>query len=188
MLKGNGYLAVYLAGLVIGNSKVVHKRSMETFFDGLTWLFQIVMFLTLGLLVTPSQLPPIIGIGLAIGVFMIVLARPITIFLCLLPFKNFTTRARLYISWVGLRGAGTYYFRDISHDSRHRKFRSHFQHRVFHHSHLLAHTRYDRRDNGQMVGAHRSQTGQKRLRRTTARRNKIVDVGNRNQRPSSLRR
>ena len=105
MLKGNGYLAVYLAGLVIGNSKVVHKRSMETFFDGLTWLFQIVMFLTLGLLVTPSQLPPIIGIGLAIGVFMIVLARPITIFLCLLPFKNFTTRARLYISWVGLRGA-----------------------------------------------------------------------------------
>lgn len=105
MLKGNGYLAVYLAGLVVGNAKVVHRRSMATFFDGFTWLFQIVMFLTLGLLVTPSELPPVIGIGLIIGFFVIILARPISVFLCLLPFRKFSTRARLYVSWVGLRGA-----------------------------------------------------------------------------------
>lgn len=105
MLGGNGYLAVYLAGLVVGNAKVVHRRSMATFFDGFTWLFQIVMFLTLGLLVTPSQLPPIAGIGLIIGVFVIIVARPVSVLVCLLPFRNFSTRARLYISWVGLRGA-----------------------------------------------------------------------------------
>lgn len=105
LLKGNGYLAVYIAGLVIGNKKIVHKRSTATFFDGFSWLFQIVMFLTLGLLVNPSELLPVIGIGLLIGFFMIILARPITVFLCLLPFRKFTTKARIYISWVGLRGA-----------------------------------------------------------------------------------
>ena len=105
LLKGNGYLAVYIAGLVVGNKKMVHKRSTATFFDGFSWLFQIVMFLTLGLLVNPSELLPVIGIGLLIGIFMIIFARPITVFLCLLPFKNFTTKARVYISWVGLRGA-----------------------------------------------------------------------------------
>lgn len=105
LLKGNGYLAVYIAGLVVGNKKMVHKRSTATFFDGFSWLFQIVMFLTLGLLVNPSELLPVIGIGLLIGIFMIIFARPVTVFLCLLPFKNFTTKARVYISWVGLRGA-----------------------------------------------------------------------------------
>ena len=105
LLKGNGYLAVYIAGLVVGNKKIVHKRSTATFFDGFSWLFQIVMFLTLGLLVNPSELLPVIGIGLLIGFFMIILARPITVFLCLLPFRKFTTKARIYISWVGLRGA-----------------------------------------------------------------------------------
>ena len=105
LLKGNGYLAVYIAGLVVGNKKMVHKRSTATFFDGFSWLFQIVMFLTLGLLVNPSELLPVIGIGLLIGIFMIIFARPITVFLCLLPFKYFTTKARVYISWVGLRGA-----------------------------------------------------------------------------------
>lgn len=90
LLQGNGYLAVYIAGLVVGNRKLVHKRSLTTFFDGFTWLFQIVMFLTLGLLV---------------AIFMIVVSRPISVFTCLLPFRRFTTRARVYISWVGLRGA-----------------------------------------------------------------------------------
>ena len=98
LLQGNGYLAVYIAGLVVGNRKLVHKRSLTTFFDGFTWLFQIVMFLTLGLLVNPSELP-------AVAIFMIVVSRPISVFACLLPFRRFTTRARVYISWVGLRGA-----------------------------------------------------------------------------------
>ena len=105
LCKGNGYLAVYIAGLVVGNAKIVHKKSMGTFFDGFAWLWQIVMFLTLGLLVNPHELLPVAPVGLLVGVFMILIARPATIFLCLLPFKNFTTKGKLYISWVGLRGA-----------------------------------------------------------------------------------
>lgn len=105
LLQGNGYLAVYIAGLVVGNRKLVHKRSLTTFFDGFTWLFQIVMFLTLGLLVNPSELPAVAGVGLLVAIFMIVVSRPISVFTCLLPFRRFTTRARVYISWVGLMGA-----------------------------------------------------------------------------------
>lgn len=105
LLKGNGYLAVYIAGLVVGNQKIIHKKSLSTFFNGFAWLFQIVMFLTLGLLVNPKDLLPIAGVGLLIGIFMILIARPVSVFLCLLPFRNFTQKARVYISWVGLRGA-----------------------------------------------------------------------------------
>lgn len=105
LCKGNGYLAVYIAGLVVGNAKIVHKKSMRTFFDGFTWLWQIVMFLTLGLLVNPHELLPVAPIGLTVGFFMIVVARPLSVFLCLLPFKNFSVKGKLYISWVGLRGA-----------------------------------------------------------------------------------
>ncbi len=105
LLKGNGYLAVYIAGLVVGNSKLIHKKSIGTFFDGFTWLWQIVMFLTLGLLVNPHELVSVALIGLIVGVFMIIFARPISVFLCLLPFKNFSFKGKCYISWVGLRGA-----------------------------------------------------------------------------------
>ncbi len=105
LIKGNGYLAVYLAGLVVGNHKMQHKKSILTFFDGFTWLFQITMFLTLGLLVNPSDLLPIAGLGLLIGIFMILLSRPISVFLCLAPFRQMSRKAKLYVSWVGLRGA-----------------------------------------------------------------------------------
>ncbi|MDR3128744.1 MAG: potassium/proton antiporter [Tannerellaceae bacterium] len=105
LCKGNGYLAVYLTGLTIGNAKIVHKKSIRTFFDGFTWLFQIVMFLTLGLLVNPSQLLPIAPFGLLVAVFMILVSRPISVFLCLLPFRKFSFPAMSFISWVGLRGA-----------------------------------------------------------------------------------
>lgn len=105
LCKGNGYLAVYVVGLVVGNSKIVHRKSMGTFFEGFTWLWQIVMFLSLGLLVNPHELLPVTGIGVLIGVFMILVARPVSVFLCLLPFKNFSLKGKLYISWVGLRGA-----------------------------------------------------------------------------------
>ena len=104
-IGGNGYLAVYAGGLMIGNHRFVHKRSTLKFFDGLTWLFQIVMFLTLGLLVNPSELIPVAGVGILIGFFMILFSRPISVFLSLLPFKNMSFRARLFTSWVGLRGA-----------------------------------------------------------------------------------
>lgn len=105
LVKGNGYLAVYMAGLVVGNHKMQHQKSVMTFFDGFTWLFQIVMFLTLGLLVNPSDLIPVAGLGLLVGVFMILFARPISVFLCLLPFRKMSGKAKLYVSWVGLRGA-----------------------------------------------------------------------------------
>ena len=107
LVKGNGYLAVYLAGLVVGNHKVVHKKSLTTFFDGITWLFQIVMFLTLGLFVNSNELlePRVLILGGLVGAFMILVARPLTVFICMAPFRKFTTRARLYVSWVGLRGA-----------------------------------------------------------------------------------
>lgn len=105
LIKGNGYLAVYIAGLVVGNHKIQHKKSTATFFDGFTWLFQIVMFLTLGLLVNPRDLLPVAGLGLLVGIFMILFARPVSVFLCLAPFRKMSTKAKLYVSWVGLRGA-----------------------------------------------------------------------------------
>ena len=105
LIGGNGYLAVYLAGLVIGNSKMPHHRSTTTFFDGIAWLAQLVMFLTLGLLVNPTELLPVAGIGLLIAVAMILIARPATVYLCLLPFRKISGRAKAYVSWVGLRGA-----------------------------------------------------------------------------------
>jgi cell volume regulation protein A len=103
--KGNGFLAVYVAGLVIGNSKFVHKRSALNFFDGLAWMFQLIMFLTLGLLVNPHELLPIAVPGLIISLLMIFFSRPLTVFLCLLPFRKMPARDKVYVSWVGLRGA-----------------------------------------------------------------------------------
>ena len=107
LIKGNGYLAVYLSGLVIGNHKLEQKRPLTVFFDGFTWLMQIVMFLTLGLFVNSNELlePRVLILGGLVGAFMILVARPLTVFTCLLPFRKFTTKARLYVSWVGLRGA-----------------------------------------------------------------------------------
>lgn len=104
-IGGNGYLAVYTGGLMVGNHRFVHKRSSLKFFDGLTWLFQIIMFLALGLLVNPSDLLPIAGIGILIGLFMILISRPLSVLLSLLPFRKMTLKARLFTSWVGLRGA-----------------------------------------------------------------------------------
>lgn len=104
-LKGNGYLAVYITGVIVGNSKIVFRKEINTFMNGLTWLFQIIMFLTLGLLVNPHEMLDVAAVALLIGIFMILIARPVSVFLCLFPFKNLTNRARLFVSWVGLRGA-----------------------------------------------------------------------------------
>ncbi len=105
---GNGYLSVYLAGLVVGNSKFVFKRSITRFFDDFAWLWQIVMFVMLGLLVnSPDLLDKRVAIvGLSVGLFMIFFGRPLSVILCMLPFrKKFSWRAIRYVSWVGLRGA-----------------------------------------------------------------------------------
>lgn len=105
MLKGNGYLAVYIAGVVVGNMKLTYRKEIVTFMDGLTWLFQIIMFITLGLLVNPHEMLDTAVVALLIGVFMIVVARPLSVFACLLPFRGISAKAKLFVSWVGLRGA-----------------------------------------------------------------------------------
>lgn len=105
LLKGNGYLAVYIAGAVVGNSKIVCRRETQTFFDGFTWLSQIIMFLALGLLVNPHELLGVAPVAVLIGLFMMIVARPASVFLCLLPFKNLGFKAKTFTSWVGLRGA-----------------------------------------------------------------------------------
>lgn len=107
LVHGNGYLAVYISGLVVGNTRITQKHTLTVFFDGFTWLMQIVMFLMLGLLVNTRELiqPEVLIFGGLVGLFMIVAARPASVLLCLLPFRKFTTKARMYISWVGLRGA-----------------------------------------------------------------------------------
>ena len=106
LLGGNGYLAVYIAGMMVGNARIMHRKEINTFMDGLTWLFQIIMFLCLGLLVNPHEMIEVALVALLIGVFMIVIARPLSVFICMLPFgKKVTPKSRLFVSWVGLRGA-----------------------------------------------------------------------------------
>ena len=105
LLRGNGYLAVYIAGMMVGNHKITFRKEIATFMDGLTWLFQIIMFLMLGLLVNPHEMIEVAVVALLIGVFMIVIGRPLSVFLCLLPFRKTTLKSRLFVSWVGLRGA-----------------------------------------------------------------------------------
>ena len=101
---GNGFLAIYICAVFLGNQYLIHKKTILRMYDGLAWLMQIVLFLTLGLLVFPSQIVPVIGIGLIISLFLIFVARPVAVFLSLIPFKM-KLRRRFYISWVGLRGA-----------------------------------------------------------------------------------
>lgn len=105
VIGGNGFLAAYLAGLMAGNRDYSARRTISMFQDGLAWLAQVVMFLTLGLLVYPTQLPDVIGSGLAVTAVLMLVARPLSVFICLAPFRAFNWRAKLFISWAGLRGA-----------------------------------------------------------------------------------
>ena len=103
-LGGNGFLAIYLCALIMGNSKMIHRRSLIRFYDGQAWLMQLILFLTLGLLVFPSKIMPLIGMGLLISGFLIFVARPIGVFAALSIFKS-NIRSKLFVSWVGLRGS-----------------------------------------------------------------------------------
>ncbi len=102
---GNGFLAAYVAGLVLGRHDFLHKRSLVRFHDGLAWLMQIMMFLTLGLLVFPSRLIPEAGHAALIALWLMFVARPIAVFVTLLPTRQLGWRDKLFVSWVGLRGA-----------------------------------------------------------------------------------
>lgn len=103
-LKGNGFLAVYLAGLMLGQTDFPNKRMIMRFHNGLAWLMQIAMFVTLGLLVFPSHIVPLMGAGLLLTLLLMVVARPVSVLLCLLPFKM-NLRKKAMVAWVGLRGS-----------------------------------------------------------------------------------
>lgn len=104
-LGGNGYLAVYICGIITGNADIASRRGISRFMDGMTWLAQIVVFILLGLLVNPRELLEVAPVSLLIGIFMMVVARPATVFACLAPMRGITLRDRAFVSWVGLRGA-----------------------------------------------------------------------------------
>ncbi|TVR96446.1 MAG: potassium/proton antiporter [Rhodospirillales bacterium] len=104
VLDGSGFLAVYIAGLIAGNSRLRGTTTLKRFHDGITWLAQIVMFLTLGLLATPTQFPAVLGPAAILGAVLIFIARPVAIWLCLLPFR-FSRNEITFVAWVGLRGA-----------------------------------------------------------------------------------
>jgi cell volume regulation protein A len=103
-LGGNGFLAVYLAGLILGNERFIHKRNLLRFHDGLAWIMQISMFLVLGLLVFPKDLASLTGWGLGLSCFLIFVARPASVHLSLIG-ASFSWREKAMVSWVGLRGA-----------------------------------------------------------------------------------
>jgi len=110
-IGGNGLLALYITAIVIGNTpKLPNKKEVLQFYDGITWLSQLIMFLLLGMLAKPSQMHSIIWPALFIGLFLMLVARPAGIILSLLPFKGLTFRAKMLASWVGLKGAGPILF------------------------------------------------------------------------------
>ena len=109
-LAGNGYLAVYIAGIIIGNNKIPYRKDISSFFDGIKWLVQIIMFLILGLLVNPHEMMKTAPVALLIGLFMILVARPLSIFMTLAPYRKISTASKTFISWVGLRGAAPILF------------------------------------------------------------------------------
>ena len=99
-LQGNGYLAVYIAGLVIGNSKFTHKRTSMKFMDGFAWMSQILLFLTLGLLVNPSELIDVALPALIVSAFLILFGRPIVVFLTLMPFRKIESKIKcISLGW-----------------------------------------------------------------------------------------
>ncbi|MEW5883356.1 MAG: potassium/proton antiporter [Armatimonadota bacterium] len=104
LVGGNGFLCVYVAGVTLGSHNFVHRLALIQFHDGLAWLMQITLFLVLGLLVFPSQLLPVAGIGLLLAVVLVIVARPVAVFSSLI-LASLTVREKLFISWVGLRGA-----------------------------------------------------------------------------------
>jgi cell volume regulation protein A len=102
---GNGFLAVYISAVILGNSSFLHKKSLIRFYDGQAWLMQIVMFITLGLVVYPREIVPVLSSGVLIALFLIFIARPVAVLISLIFFRDLNIRKKLFLSWVGLRGA-----------------------------------------------------------------------------------
>lgn len=104
-MAGNGYLAVYICGIILGNATIPTQRTIQKFMDGMTWLAQIVVFLMLGLLVNPHEMLDVAAVSLIIGLFMIFIGRPLSVFISLSPMRKMSFKAKSFVSWVGLRGA-----------------------------------------------------------------------------------
>lgn len=102
--SGNGFMAVYVCGVTMGNKKFLYHNGFNRFNDGISWLMQVSMFLMLGLLVSPSRIPSIAGVGIVLALILMFVARPLAVYLCMLG-SRYTWRERTLISWVGLRGA-----------------------------------------------------------------------------------
>lgn len=107
--SGNGYLSVYITGIIIGNAKIPHKKSIFQFFDGISWIMQIMLFFLLGLVAFPSKIPSVMVKGISISLFMIFVARPVAIFSILYWFKT-PIKEKVFVSWVGIRGAASIVF------------------------------------------------------------------------------
>ncbi|MCR4569930.1 MAG: potassium/proton antiporter [Bacteroidales bacterium] len=111
VVYGNGLLALYVAAIIIGNqAPIPGKKDVLKFFDGMTWLMQLLMFLVLGLLARPSQMPHMIVPALLVGLFLIFVARPVSVLVSLLPFRKMPFKAKIFTSWVGIKGAGPILF------------------------------------------------------------------------------
>jgi potassium/hydrogen antiporter len=110
LIGGNAFLAVYISAIILGNSNLIHKKSLMKFYDGQAWLMQIIMFIALGLLVFPSRIVPIMPQGILISLFLIFIARPAAVFVSLSKAADLNLRKKLFISWVGLRGAAPIVF------------------------------------------------------------------------------
>jgi NhaP-type Na+/H+ and K+/H+ antiporter len=104
VLDTSGFMAVYLAGVVVGTTEYHARQEVANFYEGFAWLAHIVLFLMLGLLVTPHELVPFMGVSIVVALVLMLIARPLAVFMCLLPFR-FTWRESTFASWVGLRGA-----------------------------------------------------------------------------------
>lgn len=110
LIQANGLLAVYCAGVVIGNKPFVHRQSTLKFFDGLAWLMQILIFVSLGIILSPRALWDMVIPGILISLVLIFVSRPVGVFLSLLPFRKVGARDKVFISWVGLKGAAPLVF------------------------------------------------------------------------------
>ena len=152
-LHASGFLAVYLAGLMVGNRPTRAHGTVVVFLDAVTWLAQIVMFVLLGLLAWPEQLMDYAAPALVVAAVLMLFARPLAVFLCLIPFR-FSWRDKVFISWVGLRGAVGIFSLDTA-VGRARPCPALFQHRLRRRAHLAAGPGLDAGAGG-AVSAHRS--------------------------------
>ena len=139
LIHGSGFLSVYIAAVVLGNGELPYATGVRRVHDALGWLSQVVMFLLLGMLVFPSRLVAVFGMGLAVSLVLVFVARPLVVAICLAPFR-YPLQETIYVGWVGLRGAVPIVLATIPDDEWRSRFARAVRHRVLHHRRRLAFT------------------------------------------------